>query len=796
MEENIVDTQIQESAVSVDSFVESMAAQSMARSSGLHALEQYHRYLYASRFVRQKRVLDLSCGEGFGTAFLSLNADSVLGIDIRSSCVDEARKKYSQFSNVQFEVCELDAFLTPDPSFDVVVCFGVLETLSEEARHRLVNNVRKVLAPGGLFVASSSMKNNGYSDGNGHTSEFSALQFSEFLKQYFTGAIFVGQKPVAVSTIWSLYQWQNDFFRFYARENLFSLPPEDEQFTIPSSVIAICSDVALSREIAENSKSVYFDTEHACNIEESLSRLTGIEDEVSALRANVRDLREKESQSQTLVDQLLRESSEYRSGFEQTRQQLEEREGLVRTLENDLANAHAANETLQQAYDLRTARANTIKEEAVVLSQQTIELQRELDERLKRIQQLSDESEKLRIALLSLQDEMAERTGRLDHKTEEVERLRLQLTEREQQAGGQAALARKAQEEIVDLKQELSSLQMYAAEKERLALITEERFLRADQTVQEQRERITYLQRAIDEQSEISEQHEVLAERVRGLERLVSEKEEAVLAKEQELDSLRQELDLHRQQSEVFGETDQQHRKEVETLSIELSAAREELAAVRDQVHMQTQTVEEAVARKHHLEERNRELERVQQHHDSSLEKMRQEMETLRHQMAEMHVQIQERSDTIAKHRQELEKQQSLVDEKSRIAESAKKDWEHIRQEVETLRAESTARGEKIERLELQIREQTDFLKNLERESHQHEMNAREARAELERQLIAFDTYQKSQTDLQQRYTRSQIRLQELQASYTMIEQKFNRVVNSGVYVLASTMGLAPKEKI
>ena len=33
--------------------------------------EHYHRYAIAARFVRGKRVLDLACGEGYGTALLA-----------------------------------------------------------------------------------------------------------------------------------------------------------------------------------------------------------------------------------------------------------------------------------------------------------------------------------------------------------------------------------------------------------------------------------------------------------------------------------------------------------------------------------------------------------------------------------------------------------------------------------------------------------------------------------------------------------------------------------------------------
>jgi ubiquinone/menaquinone biosynthesis C-methylase UbiE len=33
--------------------------------------ERLHRYVYATQFVRNKKVLDLACGEGYGTYSLA-----------------------------------------------------------------------------------------------------------------------------------------------------------------------------------------------------------------------------------------------------------------------------------------------------------------------------------------------------------------------------------------------------------------------------------------------------------------------------------------------------------------------------------------------------------------------------------------------------------------------------------------------------------------------------------------------------------------------------------------------------
>ena len=44
--------------------------------------EHYHRYAIARDLCRDKRVLDLACGEGYGTALLASTATTAVGVDI------------------------------------------------------------------------------------------------------------------------------------------------------------------------------------------------------------------------------------------------------------------------------------------------------------------------------------------------------------------------------------------------------------------------------------------------------------------------------------------------------------------------------------------------------------------------------------------------------------------------------------------------------------------------------------------------------------------------------------------
>ena len=47
-------------------------------------LEHLHRYAFAKSLVHNKTVLDIACGEGYGSALLSETAKYVTGVDIES----------------------------------------------------------------------------------------------------------------------------------------------------------------------------------------------------------------------------------------------------------------------------------------------------------------------------------------------------------------------------------------------------------------------------------------------------------------------------------------------------------------------------------------------------------------------------------------------------------------------------------------------------------------------------------------------------------------------------------------
>lgn len=108
------------------------------------------RYRFALRFVRDKRVLDIACGEGYGTAALRrAGAGSVLGIDISQEVCRRARDRYGE------RFCAADAHAIPlaDRSMDVIVSFETIEHITRP--ELFLDECVRVLASKGILILST-----------------------------------------------------------------------------------------------------------------------------------------------------------------------------------------------------------------------------------------------------------------------------------------------------------------------------------------------------------------------------------------------------------------------------------------------------------------------------------------------------------------------------------------------------------------------------------------------------------------------------------------------------------------
>lgn len=165
-------------------------------------LEHYHRYAVVRDLVAGKRVLDIACGEGYGSSMLAEVAVAVTGVDISNEAVLHAEATYVK-PNLTYLEGSATALPFADASFEVVVSFETIEHLAGQAE--MVSELRRVLCPEGILIISSPNRPV-YSEESGEHNEFHVkeLDFAEFdalLKVQFPAVRYLGQRMLMGSVI-------------------------------------------------------------------------------------------------------------------------------------------------------------------------------------------------------------------------------------------------------------------------------------------------------------------------------------------------------------------------------------------------------------------------------------------------------------------------------------------------------------------------------------------------------------------------------------------------------------------
>jgi ubiquinone/menaquinone biosynthesis C-methylase UbiE len=174
--------------------------------SGAIHYEHLHRYAFARQFVKDKNVIDLACGEGYGTALLAEGAAHVVGIDIDEKAIKHASSRYVK-DNLEFIQGSITNIpIADDNKFDVAVCFEAIEHITKH--ENLLSEVKRVLRDDGLLIISTPNKAV-YTDAPDvhnpfHLKELYLDQFEGLLNRYFNNVRVLGQRVYTGSDIWAI----------------------------------------------------------------------------------------------------------------------------------------------------------------------------------------------------------------------------------------------------------------------------------------------------------------------------------------------------------------------------------------------------------------------------------------------------------------------------------------------------------------------------------------------------------------------------------------------------------------
>ncbi len=144
--------------------------------------EHLVRYWWAARLAPGRRVLDAGCGTAYGARMLAeAGAEHVTGIDRAAGVLEAARPSVP--ANVDLLAGDLRELPFEDRSFDLVVCFEVIEHL--ERPDDALRELARVLAADGVLLVSSPNREV-YEPGNPHhLHEYTPAELRGALERYF-----------------------------------------------------------------------------------------------------------------------------------------------------------------------------------------------------------------------------------------------------------------------------------------------------------------------------------------------------------------------------------------------------------------------------------------------------------------------------------------------------------------------------------------------------------------------------------------------------------------------------------
>jgi O-antigen biosynthesis protein len=336
------------------------------RGDPLLALEHYHRYFLASRFVENKRVLDIACGEGYGSAFLSMRASEVVGIDSNSATIEHARVTYSWVHNVRFDVGNCGDIAENPEKFDAIVSFETIEHLDENDQTKFLENVRRSLKPDGLFIVSSPERDE-YAEAfpaknQFHKHEMTLSELREFLGASFKHIHICAQRVLSLSAMWQLDGWRDASFQLHARRDLLAEIPSGESFSPPLYLIAICSNAPLKDYVVAESNSFYFDKSNIEQTKDLFQWTQRLSDEVQKGKDAFQNLQqqfeERTAWALDLEKQILdlgKQIKEKDDFIEKQKKEIEERTQWAFSLESEVARERAFSTQLNEKLAAITA---------------------------------------------------------------------------------------------------------------------------------------------------------------------------------------------------------------------------------------------------------------------------------------------------------------------------------------------------------------------------------------------------------------------------------------------------------
>ena len=148
--------------------------------------EHIMRYIFASKLSKGS-VLDVACGTGYGSAYLSEKGCFVVGVDISKKALSIAKKHYYR---AEFVLADASILPFRENAFNTIISFETIEHIKNYLK--FLSEIQRVLKKDGLFICSTP--NVKYTmHPHYHVKEFYPEEFFKILEKFFKSVERYGQ---------------------------------------------------------------------------------------------------------------------------------------------------------------------------------------------------------------------------------------------------------------------------------------------------------------------------------------------------------------------------------------------------------------------------------------------------------------------------------------------------------------------------------------------------------------------------------------------------------------------------
>lgn len=171
------------------------------------------RYKFGTRFIKKThKVIDVGCGHGLGSVFLSKYANEIIGVDLDKDLVETNNSNYKKIKNLQFKEFNL---LKPSKSFankfDVVVSMDVIEHFKKNKLGTVVDSYYNLLNSDGFaIIGTPNIASRPYASQrrlDTHEFEFTRDEFEKTLSKKFKNVFIFSMTDEVVSTSFPNMAW-------------------------------------------------------------------------------------------------------------------------------------------------------------------------------------------------------------------------------------------------------------------------------------------------------------------------------------------------------------------------------------------------------------------------------------------------------------------------------------------------------------------------------------------------------------------------------------------------------------